>query len=287
MTQVIDSEDTPMTNIKQYDDKYFKSFDKEECIDENIKRRINFVLSKYKCFNASHSEKIHMVHKKKLRNEGINKPLNMLLNKLSKDNYKKLKNEILQLCGYVGVTDIVKCVLTYSVMQIEYSDIYLDLLLYVGRAYSELEQELNDFMDHFMNNKWYILQEGCGYDDFCKKNHTKNGILNKIYTVVNLLEKNKIFKLTHNLDTLSDYCIELYKTIDTIEFDNIQDKINTYELYLDFLTCMIKHNHIYFIEKNTLIRETIYNDIVHKTATNQLQKKIEFKAMDMIEVLGS
>lgn len=279
-----------------HDTDYFKTFDKGICEDTEIKSRIAFILSKYKCFHASHAERLHMVHKRKYKNEAINKPLNIILNKLSGDNYNKLRDEVIELCNFVDTQDIISCILNYSVMRTQFSDIYIKLIFYIGTCYDNVYSFLNDYLMHFISDTWYVLKEGCGYDDFCKKKYSHNAIINKIKAVIYIVKYDKKHKLHYNIDDLSEYCIILYNKLehsiaeildddDNNSINIIQDRNNTYELYLDFLINIIPHNRIYFVKISEQINTMIYKDIIAKVNEGKLLKKIKFKAMDIEDSL--
>ena len=289
-----------MDNINHYDSDYFKSFDNNLCLNPEINKKVKYILKSYKCFSSNKYYKNYLLKKTKFKNETINKPLNAILNKITNDNYNKLKNEILELLDFVDIEHIIECILNYSSKQIEYSDIYVNLLIYINFKKNILEY-LNNEIKTFMNSKWYYLKTHLEidddmsddelYDNYCKTIADKNIIIHRFRTYISLIKK---LDLNININNLSNYGLRLFKIIskdDLIltEQKDIQPnkeyndrRIFKYDMYFEFLKFLIKTNKKHFKK----YKKDLYNNcqkILILYEHKLISAKIKFKIYDIIE----
>jgi hypothetical protein len=287
-------------NINNYEYDYFKSFDNNICLNPEINRRIKYILKSYKCFSNNKHYKNYLIRKTKFKNESVNKPLNSILNKITNNNYNKLKDEILELVDFIDIEYIIECIFNYSSFQIEYSDIYVNLLVYINYKYN-LIKYLNNEISNFMNSKWYYLKADFEidddmsddevYDNYCKTVADKKAIIHRFTTYISLIKK---LDLDVNINNISNYGFKLFKIIvkkdlEFIETSNNErnkelfDKRNfKYDIYFEFIKTLIISNKKYFRKYKKEFIEN-YNKIINLYESKLISAKIKFKVLDILE----
>jgi len=296
----MNSNNVEIEEFNNYSYEYFKNFDNGLCVNPDINRRIKFILKSYKCFSNNKYYKKYLLNKTKFKNETINKPLNSLLNKITNDNYHKLKDNILELVDFIDIEYIIECILNYSSRQIEYSDIYVNLLNYINYK-KNITAYLNNEIKIFINSKWYYLKadfeidddmsDDEAYDTYCKSLADKKFIINRFKTYISLI---KMLNLCMNINNISNYGLKLFKIILKKDFDFIEtsnpernkelfDKREfKYDVYFEFLRTLILNNRRHFKKyKKELIG--YYNQILDLYSIKIISSKNKFKILDIIE----
>jgi len=288
-----------MTDIITYEYDYFKSFDNKICENPDINKKVMFILNSYKCFSNNKEYKNFLIKKSKFKNESINKPINIILNKITNENYLKLRDKILDLVDYIEIEHIISCILNYSEMQIVYSNIFVNLLVAINYKKPILTY-LNNELQQFINGKWYYVSsynndddesdEDNSYDSFCRNIANKNKIINKCKTFINLTQ---LLNLNYTLMNLCNYSIKLFKIIikkdKNIENlanaqlkENVEKRIVKYELYFEFLKYLCEKNKRFF-KRNKKEFLSIHNQILELHTNKLISAKIKFKSLDLIE----
>lgn len=287
-------------HINNYDYEYFKNFDNNICVNPEINRRVKYILKSYKCFSNNKNYKNYLLRKTKFKNESINKPLNLILNKISNDNYHKLKDDILELVDFIDIEYIIECILNYSSLQIEYSDIYVNLLVYINYK-KNLINYLNDEISSFMNSKWYYLKADFEvdddmsddelYDNYCKTVADKKAIIHRFKTYISLIKK---LDLQININNISNYGLKLFKIIVKKDLNFIETSNNErnkelfdkrefkYDIYFEFVKTLINSNKRYFRKyRKDLVNN--YSKILNLYESKIISAKIKFKVLDILE----
>lgn len=287
-----------MTDIITYDYDYFKSFDNKICENPEINKKVMFILKSYKCFSNNKEYKNFLIKKTKFKNENVNKPLNILLNKITNDNYIKLRDNILDLVEFIDIEHIISCILTYSELQIVYSNIFVNLLVAINHK-KNIIYYLNHEIHSFINSKWYYISsydnidddsDEDSYDTFCKNIANKNKIINRFKTLINIVY---LFNLDYNIHNLCNYSLKLFKliikkdkNIENIEKaklrENIEKRDVKYELYFEFIIYLFDKNKR-FNKRNKKELLYMHNQILELFNKKLITAKIKFKSLDLIE----
>lgn len=241
--------------IKRYPNSVWMNIRKEKhlyCISDKEKNNIQQILKK---LNGT-------------KRESNSSNIRLLMNKVTKDNYKNISKCILnELYEHENKDEYFKIIIdTMSISSFyshAYSEIFIDIMNESNEILDKLKYEIKDILN--MN----ISKKSDDYDLFCESNkliHRRNALLN-IYMNV-LCMSNSYFDAIIYLD----YHINLFKKTSN---ENVFEVICVLLSNETLLDSICKYN-----DKDKLIKE-----IKHLTSC-KVENKLRFKMMDIYDNLN-
>lgn len=294
-----------MTDFIQIKEDIFQMYRSIE--NSTISSKLNEVLDKYPCFqdysafhsyktkrNVSHHNTNTKYHKgshtvpyqqrKKIVKEGQNdfdRIVTALLNKLSKQNYRTIANQILKVCvNDTSVQVVVESILRKCQRQPCFLDLYVKILeeIYLNSCFEcrhYIKNYLTRYIDDFIGDRKFsdFKLNSTNYDQFCFNLDNKSQIIGKHKTVLALI---KDIMRDHQID---DYFDIMFKEIVLMDEGSIfNEEFEKHELLLDLMTDFVKEDHKYQI----LITK-YYKTNLDCLYTYPL--KARFKVMDMTAIV--
>jgi hypothetical protein len=228
----------------------------------------------------------------KLNNfELIQRRINGTLNKLNKDNFNLIKNEIITITksseNIENILEyVINCLFKKAINQESYCYLYIQLyqeIINNLRDYTELITNIlitrcNGYMDTISSNNSSDLEDVENYDLICKIIEKKKNIYGYSNFIVELFNKNIIkFSL-----------LKIF--VDKLFINILEKRGNTeYELFIELnIDCIfiiltkINSEIIHGVDKQEIIK---YFDCLQEYKTKTIiNSKIKFKIMDIMEV---
>lgn len=205
-----------------------------------------------------------------------------LLNKMTENNYEKLKVELFELVKSIdSIEDIHK--ITNAIFNIVSTNVFYSK--FFSKLYTELIPLNKEFYFVFQThydsyltelNKIEYISSSVDYDKFCDYNKQIDKMDSMLSFFINLMKNNIC-----TVDNIANLCISLQKKLNIgIE---IKEQTEHNEKMLNAIYIIIKESIDYLIFNSQM--ELINNNIEYITNHPKITPKIKFKCMDLKEIL--
>ena len=205
-----------------------------------------------------------------------------LLNKMSEQNYDKLKVEMFELVKSIeSIEDIHK--ITNTIFNIASTNVFYSKIF--SKLYTDLiplnKEFFFVFQTHYDNyltelNKIEYISSTTDYDKFCDYNKEIDKMDSMLSFFINLMKNNIC-----SVDNIANLCISLQKKLNTgIE---IKEQQEHNEKLLNAIYIIVKESIDYLIFNTQM--EVINNNIEYITNHPKISPKIRFKCMDIKDIL--
>jgi len=205
-----------------------------------------------------------------------------LLNKITENNYEKLKIELFELVKSIEtIEDIHK--ITNTIFNIVssngfyskfFSKLYTELINLNKEFYFVFQTHYDNYLTE-LNNIEYISSTN-DYDKFCDYNKEINKMDSMLSFFINLMKNNIC-----SVDNISNLCISLQKKLNIgIE---LKDQQEHNEKLLNAIYIIINESIDYLIFNSNM--EKINENIEYITRHPNITPKIKFKCMDIKDIL--
>tara|TARA_X000001036_G_scaffold380811_1_gene372450 strand:- start:526 stop:1446 length:921 start_codon:yes stop_codon:yes gene_type:complete len=225
---------------------------------------------------------------KKGENKNINE-VRVLLNKLTNNNYDKIKGEIITIIednqdNQDNLTELCNFIFDIASTNKFYSELYAELYYHLLTSYKILENIFRNSFNQYI--KLFDNIETCSptqdYDLFCRINKTNEKRRAMSLFIVNLMKKNIITS-----EQVIDIVIHLQNVIES-DLNNENEKVKIEELCENiFLIYTNGHNQIKIVP----LFDDLFKRIANITTLDikehkGLSNKVKFKYMDIVEFKG-
>ncbi len=225
---------------------------------------------------------------KKGENKNINE-VRVLLNKLTNNNYDKIKGEIITIIednqdNQDNLTELCNFIFDIASTNKFYSELYAELYYHLLTSYKILENIFRNSFNQYI--KLFDNIETCSptqdYDLFCRINKTNEKRRAMSLFIVNLMKKNIITS-----EQVIDIVIHLQNVIET-DLNDENEKVKIEELCENiFLIYTNGHNQIKIVP----LFDDLFKRIANITTLDikehkGLSNKVKFKYMDIVEFKG-